>query len=272
MRFYITLLFLFFNCVSHAQNKLDSLINHPFIEYISLKKADSLGIKEIRWYSYLDKDDRARFSHERAIYSRVNTYKFKQGKLIEQSKNFSSKDSFGVDHATEAGLENGDRNINGVKYYYDKEGRLLYTSSYGVGLYPNRAFVYDREGLLVMVQYFYDRVTDKFAASSGKSVYDYYPDNGRLKYMLRLDENGKILNTEYYRYDKQNKLIGISQVEDGVIKPYAPYRNAGKIKPFQVEIDKLPCDVFLWSKMGSWKDSILLQIEEEEYILFEIKR
>ncbi|MGI8893054.1 MAG: hypothetical protein ACR2GN_06300 [Bacteroidia bacterium] len=272
MRIYFLLFFFIVSLHTNAQNYLDSLINSRGVCYLSLVDLGKMGIKELKIYTFLSEEEIRRLPSKKDLKSKVLVYKFDTtGRLKEVVKNYSGVDSIGVNRLAATG-DKDDVLINGMIYYYDKEGKITSTLSYGAGVNPNSGYIYDHEGQLVMIRYYFDKVMHKYSESAGRTIFDYYPQNGRIKYKIKLNNHGAIESADYYIYDNIWNLKGVSNSPepDSPYRPYAHYATLGYILLWQVTINNIPVNNFLFNnKIGNCVH-LIIQATPDEYYFFSL--
>jgi len=268
MRYYFLLLFLFLSPFSKAQNYLDSLKNLLTVCYLDSAKLAGLGVNEIKIYTFLDEAEKRKLPTNKDIRSKVTHFKYSApGKIKEIIRNYTGLDSTGVNPLAATG-EKDEILINGMVYYYNPDGKIGSTLSYGAGVNPNSGYIYDHEGQLVMIRYYFNRVMSKFSESAGRTIYDYYPQNGKIKYRIKLDNNGSIENAEYFIYDNVWNLSGVANSPGSTeVKPYKPYIELGKIAPWQFTINGIPAPNFLHNKKSKCTTILLESAPGQFYLI-----
>jgi hypothetical protein len=267
MRFYIFCILFVLSLPVKAQNYLDSLVNSRGVCYLSLAQLGTFGVKEIKIYTFLTPDDIVRLPLKKEIRSKAILYKYDiPGRLKEEVKSYTGLDSIGVNRIG----EKEDVLINGMIYYYNTEGKISSTLSYGAGVNPNSEYIYDHEGQLVMIRYYFEKVMHRFSESAGRTIYDYYPQNGKIKYKIKLNNNGVIEKSEYFIYDNVWDLKGISNSPEtnSGIHPYKPYVELGKVAPWQISVNNIPMNNFLYNNKIKNCNFVLIQVASEDYYLF----
>ena len=268
MRLFILLCLLFIFYSLPAQNYLDSLKNLSSVCFLNQHDFDALGINEIKIYTFLSPEEIKRVPVSKKINSKVLIFKYQPpGRIKEQVKNYSGLDSAGVNQIA----NNEDVLINGMVYYYDSKGNITSTLSYGANVTPNSGYIYDHENQLVMIRYYFDKVMHKYSESAGRTIFDYYPQNGKIKYRIKLDNKGAIEKAEYFIYDKGWNLLGISSTPDSQkMMPYKPYTDLGKIDTWRITINNVPVDNFLYNKNRKQCKSVLMETAPGDYYYFEL--
>lgn len=267
MHYYILLILFFLSLSLKAQNYLDSLRNSNLVCYLDSSKLAALGVNEIKIYTFLDEDEKRKLPTNKDIRSKVTHFKYSTpGKVKEIIRNYTGLDSTGTNPLASTG-ETDEILINGIIYYYNPDGKIGSTLSYGAGVNPNSGYIYDHEGQLVMIRYYYNRVMSKFSESAGRTIFDYYPQNGKIKYKIKLDNNGSVENAEYFIYDNVWNLLGIANMPGGTeIKPYKPYLEIGKVAPWQFTINGIPATNYLLNKKQGC-NTVLIEAAPWQYYL-----
>ena len=270
MRIFFLGTLLLFCVFANAQNYLDSLLSTKGVCFISYADLTRLGVKEIKIHSFLSEGEIKRLPSTKEIKSKALSYKyFPPGQIKEVIKNYTGLDSLGINQMHAKG-DYEDVLINGMIYYYNPNGSIASTLSYGAAVSPNSGYIYDHEQQLVMIRYYYDKVMHRFSESAGRTIFDYYPENGKLKYKIKLDNNGVIDKAEYFIYDNSWNLMGITESPEAIatLKPYKPYTDLGKILPWQISINNIPVDNFLFNNKITKCIAVLIQVTGSDFYLF----
>ena len=270
MRLLFLLIFLLSGYSGFSQNYLDSLKSLKSVCFLGTSTFDSLKIKEIKIYTFLTKEELKRIPSNKEVSSKVLVYKYDPpGRIKEVIKNYSGLDSTGLNK-----LKNNNKEeellIHGMVYYYNGDGKISSTLSYGAGVNPNSGYIYDHEGKLVMIRYYFDKVMHKYSESAGRTILDYYPQNGKVKYRIKLDNKGAVEKSEFFIYDNYWNLKGIaSSAEAGsALMPYKPYMELGGIAPWQIMINNIPVNNFLFNINRKSCTSVLMEVAPDEYYFF----
>ncbi len=256
-----------------AQNYLLERMENPAVFTMTLGTLDSLNVREIKVYQWMTNREIASFPFKQGVHSKVSVYKYDgQGHLKEQTNSYSGIDSTGRNHITENSPGAVSEFLsNGTVYYYNKEFKITGTLSYGMNVKPNSGYIYDHEGQLVMIRYYYDKVIYQFSESAGRTIFDYYPQRGKLRYKMKLDEKGQVEEQQFYFYDNYWDLVGVSDSYDRYkVLPYQPYVYLGQLRYHQVTIDGTPLITFMAQNTQSIYRSVLIQTSPEDWVLLDL--
>jgi len=245
-------------------------MNLPWVSFISKDDFLKYSIREIKIYHYLSDDEKQRLPVTENIYSKLGIYVYdEKGNLTSVNYYLSGVDSAGTDHLPENRKK---WLINGKNITYDKHFRKQKLRTFGAGIESDADYYYDEKGKLQMVQLLKKSGNSVTASLAGRVLYDYFPGSGLLKYKVELNEFSQPVKNYFYIYN-DFKLQGVSAEPEGIeLMTYSPYKDLGNINAHTIYIDDLRIERFMMLKMKTRKLMALIQMDDEDYIYFNISR